>query len=97
MNLVVDSGGQVRCLYDEAIDLATLGPCTLNRASQVEPDDDGHWWADLSPAHGPKLAPFYRRSQALDDEAAWLEMHWLLKEEASVARDFDLGKRPKPL
>ena len=82
MTLVIDHGGQVRCLYAEGIDLATLGSVTINRASHVEPDGDGLWWADLCPVHGPKLGPFYRRSQALEAEAAWLEMHWLLKEEA---------------
>src|SRR5262245_7623781 len=78
MTLVIDHGGQVRCLYAEAIDVATLGPITINRASHVEPDDNGLWWADLSPVHGPKLGPYHRRSEALKAESAWLESHWLL-------------------
>lgn len=77
MNLVVNSGGQVRCLYDEAIDLAALGNAIIVRASHVEPGSDGQWWADLSPVDGPKLGPFGRRSQALDAEVAWLENEWL--------------------
>jgi hypothetical protein len=81
MNLVVESGGQVRCLYDEGIDLATLGLIIINRASHVEPDSNGQWWADLSPVAGAKLGPFHRRSEALEAETAWLESHWLVPEE----------------
>ena len=81
MTLLIDHGGQVRCLYAEVIDLATLGLVTINRASHVEPDSDGQWWADLQPIQGPKLGPFYRRSQALEAETAWLDSHWLMPEE----------------
>ena len=83
MTFVINSGGQVRCLYDEGIDLATLGSMTINRASHVEPDDDGLWWADLDPVAGPKLGPFLHRSQALQAERAWLEVHWLTRDEIS--------------
>ena len=38
------------------------------RASHVEPDADGRWWADLSPVAGPRLGPFEVRSAALDAE-----------------------------
>ena len=77
MRLVIEPGGRVRCLYGEAVDLAALGALTIRRASHVEPDADGLWWADLAPLGGPKLGPFARRSLALDAEAAWLEGHWL--------------------
>ena len=77
MQLVINLGGQVRCLYDEGIDLATLGLPTIVRASHVEPDSNGQWWADLSPVDGPMLGPFGHRSQALKAEVAWLENHWL--------------------
>jgi hypothetical protein len=78
MNLVVTAGGQVRCLYDEGIDLATLGVIAISRASHVEPDDHGRWWADLQPVSGPKLGPFRRRSEALEAEKEWLEANWLI-------------------
>jgi hypothetical protein len=81
MTLVINCGGQVRCLYAEAIDLAALGPIAINRASHVEPDSHGQWWADLKPVHGPKIGPFRCRSQALEAETAWLESHWLVPEE----------------
>jgi hypothetical protein len=77
MELIVDPCGQVRCLYDEAIDLAALGPLLITRASHVEPDKHGSWWADLAPVEGPKLGPFHLRSDALDAERDWLELNWL--------------------
>ncbi len=56
---------QVRCLYSETIELAALGTLTIQRASHVEPDTNGRWFADLSPSNGPLLGPFERRSDAL--------------------------------
>jgi hypothetical protein len=82
MRLWIDPGGIVRGLYDEAIDLTSLGPLAIRRASHVEPDGQGRWWADLSPVGGPRLGPFARRSQALDAERAWLETHWLARRTA---------------
>ena len=77
MNLVIDLKGQVQCLYAEAIDLAALGAVRIHRASHVEPDKQGRWWADLAPVNGPRIGPFDRRSQALDAEQAWLEANVL--------------------
>lgn len=77
MNLVIGPDGQIRCLYEEVIDLASLGPVTITRASHVEPDSHGRWWADLFPRHGPVLGPFSSRSEAVREEQTWLEGHWL--------------------
>jgi hypothetical protein len=77
MRLVVEPGGRIRCLYGEAVDLASLGELSISRASHVEPDGEGTWWADLSPVGGPRLGPFGRRSLALDAESDWLEHNWL--------------------
>jgi hypothetical protein len=77
MQLVIESTGTVRCVYAEAIDLSALGAPSIRRASHVEPDESGQWWADLSPVGGPMLGPFPSRTPALDDERAWLEEHWL--------------------
>ncbi len=41
MQLVIQPGGVVRCVYGEAIDLEALGRLTVERASHVEPDADG--------------------------------------------------------
>jgi hypothetical protein len=77
MRLLIDRRGTVRCLYGEAIDLASLGALSIRRGSHVEPDAGGRWWADLAPAGGPWLGPFGRRSAALAAERDWLEAHWL--------------------
>jgi hypothetical protein len=77
MQLLIDPQGQVRCLYGEMIDLASLGVASIRRASHVEPDDAGRWWADLAPVGGPRLGPFPRRSAALQAEVAWLDQFLL--------------------
>jgi len=79
MELRVEPGGVVRCLYAEAIDLAALGSLSIRRASHVEPDEEGRWCADLSPVGGPLLGPYASRSAALEAERAWLEEHWLTR------------------
>jgi hypothetical protein len=78
MRMVIDPLGQVRCLYTEVLDLPALGPLAIRRASQVEPDAAGQWWADLAPVSGPRLGPYLRRSDALAAEQAWLESNVLL-------------------
>ena len=77
MNLIIDIDGTARCLYGEQIDLASLGELTITRASRVEPDEQGRWWADLSLMDGPLLGPFSQRSAALAAETRWLSEHWL--------------------
>jgi len=79
MQLLVSPGGAVRCIYSEAINLAQLGRPAIARASHVEPDAEGRWFADLSPVDGPRLGPFVRRSDALAQETSWLEAHWLVR------------------
>lgn len=73
MILAIEPDGTIRCLYSETIDLATLGALSIRRASHVEPDAGGRWWADLAPVGGPRFGPFERRSQALESERMWLE------------------------
>ena len=45
MQLIVDPAGQIRTIYGEEIDLATLGRASVFRASFVEPDRAGPWHA----------------------------------------------------
>ena len=78
MILVIDAQGGGHCLYSEMMELTSLGSVSIQRASHVEPDIEGKWWADLSPVGGPDLGPFTLRSEALDAEQAWLETHWLV-------------------
>ena len=77
MQLLIDPGGTVHCLYDECVDLTSLGKLVIQRASHVEPDDTGQWWADLAPVHGPRLGPFFKRTEALRAEVSWLEQNRL--------------------
>jgi hypothetical protein len=57
MELVVDADGGVRCIYDEGLDLRALGKLTITRASHVEPNSDGNWWADMAPVGGRFWGP----------------------------------------
>jgi hypothetical protein len=78
MYLVIDPRGGVRCVYAESIDLFGLGELSIRRASHVEPDERGKWWADLWPVNGPVLGPFDGRRAALVEEQQWLESNWLV-------------------
>ena len=72
MELVVGVDGVARCIYDEALDLREIGKLQITRASHVEPDRDGFWWADMGPVDGPVLGPFRNRTEALQAERGWL-------------------------
>ena len=73
--LIIDPAGQAHCLYAEVIDLGAMGTLHIARASHLEPDDQGQWWADLAPVAGPILGPFALRSEAMAAERDWLESH----------------------
>lgn len=77
MELVINSSGDIRCVYGEEVNLSELGRLSIQRGSHVEPTADGQWTADLSPVQGPQLGPFDCRTQALEAEVAWLNQHWL--------------------
>ena len=85
MELLIDSGGEVRCLYNETIDLHELGALSISRGSHVEPTSDGQWLVDLSPVNGPQLGHFPTRSSALAAEVAWLNEHWLMPVSESLS------------
>jgi hypothetical protein len=72
MELVVGVSGDVRCIYGEELDLREIGKLQITRASHVEPDRDGFWWADMGPVDGPVLGPFRNRTEALQAERGWL-------------------------
>jgi hypothetical protein len=77
MEIIITKTGLGRCVYDEAIDLTSLGHISIQRASHVEPDADGRWLANLSPVGGPLLGPFQLRSEAITAERDWLADNWL--------------------
>jgi len=72
MELIVAVDGVARCIYDEVLDLREIGTLKITRASHVEPDAEGFWWADMGPSGGPVLGPFRSRSEALRAERGWL-------------------------
>ena len=45
MELVVAADGVARCIYGEELDLREIGRLSITRASHVEPDAEGYWWA----------------------------------------------------
>jgi hypothetical protein len=77
LELIINPCGDIRCIYDETLDLSSLGKIRIERASHVEPTADGQWRADLSPVNGPEFGPYPLRSEALRAELDWLEQHWL--------------------
>ena len=78
IDLIVERDGSVRMIYDETIDVRSLGDPTIRRGSYVEPAKGGRWKVDLTPMNGPVLGPFTSRSVALEEEVAWLRSKWLL-------------------
>lgn len=81
MDLLINPTGTIRCVYDESIDLSSIGQVSIHRGSHVEPTSNGQWTADLSPVNGPLLGPFATRTDALTAEVAWLRNHWLIPSE----------------
>ncbi|MBI1348696.1 hypothetical protein GC163_20680 [bacterium] len=75
MELRIHPEGQITTLYDETFDLTALGTLTITRASHIEPDPHGDWWAQI--INGPRLGPYPRRSAALAAEVAWLTQQHL--------------------
>jgi hypothetical protein len=72
LDLVVGCDGGVKCVYGEELDLRELGKLQITRASHVEPDAEGYWFADMGPIGGPVLGPFKGRTEALGAEREWL-------------------------
>lgn len=63
-------GDTITTIYNELLDLRPLGRLSITRASRVEPDQDGRWWADMGQV---SLGSFEYRSQALAAEVDWLK------------------------
>ena len=77
MIISIDLNGGIRAIYSDGFNWQALGKPLIQRASQVEPDHLGLWWADLGLSNGPKIGPFARRIDAIAAEIAWLEKHRL--------------------
>jgi hypothetical protein len=79
IELGVKTNGETRMVFDDRVDLRSVGCISIRRGSQVEPTSVGQWTADLSPVAGPTLGPFDKRSEALAAEVAWLHRNWLIR------------------
>ena len=77
MILSISPQGDIRGIYNDDFPWLELGKALVQRASNVEPDHLGLWWADLFLSNGPKIGPFARRSDAIAAEIRWLETHHL--------------------
>jgi hypothetical protein len=77
IDIIISKSGQIRFIYnDDLLSLAGLGTATIQRASHVEPSEDGSGWkADMSPVNGPMLGPYTTRAEALEHEVDWLLQH----------------------
>jgi hypothetical protein len=72
-HVTIDEHGARGVHSDEAAAvLREVGTLSIRRASHVEPDSSGQWWADLSPVGGPLLGPFDTRGEALASELQYL-------------------------
>lgn len=106
MELLITTQGMVTAIYSEVIPMQVLGQVQIRRASHVEPDSSGEWWADLSPSQGPLLGPFPSRSAALHAEYEWLservplgpELFWKARqaqdEHTAASEVFAISERP---
>ena len=72
MQIIIEPGGAVRCIYTEDIDLAAIGSPVITRASHVEPDQQGRWRGrSITSRWAYAYRLFARRSEALGAEHAW--------------------------
>ena len=67
MELVVAADGVARCIYGEELDLREIGRLSITRASHVEPDAEGYWWADMGLMAAGRRRCGRRGSGWLDD------------------------------
>ena len=72
MQIVIKPTGVFISIYNDAIDYGEFGKPQIRRASHVEPDKSGRWFADMSPIDGPKLGPFDKRNEAIDAELEYV-------------------------
>jgi hypothetical protein len=80
---MISTRALVTLIYTEFLPLQSLGAVQISRASHVEPDESGAWWADLSPSQGPVLGPFPHRSLALQAEHDWLVQNVILPRDSN--------------
>ncbi len=78
MNITFNKGGVGRCHYTETIDLTLIGRLSIERASQVEFDNDLQAWR-VRDLKGSPLFMAPTRQQCLDWERCYFESQEELK------------------
>lgn len=73
--LISPDGSEIKALYDESLDLTSIGSATMTRVSNVVWDEDKQMWEvilnkDFFPVNGRVF--FKRRSDAINWEVAYL-------------------------
>lgn len=71
MRVLIDKQGVLQFVYQEEVDLSSLGKHMICRASQVEPDADGTWYVAI--IGGITKRGFTSRSSALRWEKDYVE------------------------
>ena len=74
MQIVIKPTGVFISIYNDSFDYGEFGKPQIRRASHVDPDETGHWFADMSPVNGPILGPFDKRIDAIDAERKFLNL-----------------------
>lgn len=72
--ICISSKGEVAYLYDDELHkglAAEAGPFSIQRASSVEPCENGKWAIDIY--DGPLVFGFDTRQEALDVEATYIQ------------------------
>ena len=76
--VIIGNDGIARFIYDDAV-MGVMNEISekvcVKRASHVEPDENGLWFADMAPVGGEKFIGFKTRQEALDFEVDWLNQH----------------------
>ncbi len=85
IQIVIEPNGSIKFVYSDSMsELLQQGEFSIKRASNVEPEYDGTWSADLSPINRPKLKGFALRQNALDAEVLYINNVYLLNKKLNI-------------
>lgn len=80
MLIAIEPNGTMKFIYNDSLrELLNEGSAQIKRASNVEPNINNTWDADMGPVGGEVLENFETRQSALDAEVKWLEKNILSK------------------
>jgi hypothetical protein len=71
---VIKPTGLFVAIYSDDWAYEKLGKPCIRRASHVEPDESGRWFADMTTSSGPILGPFRKRQEAINAELEYLNI-----------------------